>query len=149
MTEYTVVTDGACSGNGTKSAIGGWAALIFDGETEIQALSGGEKPSTNNRMELRAAIEGLRALPSGSRVELVTDSSYVAKAFTDNWIAGWIRRGWKKGDGKPVANAEIWRELIAEVERHEVRFTWVRGHNGHPRNERADELAVAAAARLA
>jgi len=101
-------------------------------------------------MELRAVIEGLRALPAGSRVELVTDSAYVAKAFTDDWISGWLRRGWRKGDGKPVANAEVWQELLAEIDRHQaVRFTWVRGHAGHPRNERADQLAVAAAASLA
>lgn len=141
-----VYTDGACSGN---PGPGGYCAILRFGPHE-KVLQGGASLTTNNRMELRAAIEGLRALPDGSHVELVTDSSYVAKAFTDDWISGWLRRGWTKGDGKPVANAEVWQELLAEVARHAaVRFTWVRGHNGHPRNERADQLAVAAAAKLA
>ncbi len=109
------------------------------GEHEKE-LFGGEAETTNNRMELTAVIEGLRALKRPSRVELHVDSTYVMKGMTE-WIRGWKRNGWRTAAKKPVANAELWRELDEQVERHEVQWTWVKGHAGDPGNERADELA--------
>ncbi len=144
---FTVVTDGACSGNGTASARGGWAAIVIAPDGSELVLTGAEAPSTNNRMELTAAIEGLAAAPAGSAVTLVTDSSYVAKAISDRWIDGWQRRGWRTTDKKPVANRELWERMLVEIARHAtVTPTLVRGHAGHELNERADELAQFAAA---
>ncbi len=146
-TSFTVVTDGACSGNGTASARGGWAAIVIAPDGSELVLTGAEAPSTNNRMELTAAIEGLAAAPAGSAVTLVTDSSYVAKAISDRWIDGWQRRGWRTTDKKPVANRELWERMLMEIARHAtVTPTLVRGHAGHELNERADELAQFAAA---
>jgi len=146
-TSFTVVTDGACSGNGTASARGGWAAIVIAPDGNELVLTGAEAPSTNNRMELTAAIEGLAAAPAGSAVTLVTDSSYVAKAISDRWIDGWQRRGWRTTDKKPVANRELWERMLVEIARHAtVTPTLVRGHAGHELNERADELAQFAAA---
>lgn len=142
-----VVTDGACSGNGTSDARGGWAAIVIAPNGDEQVLTGAEAPSTNNRMELMAAIEGLSAAPAGSEVTLVTDSSYVAKAISDRWLDGWQRRGWRTSDKKPVANRELWERLLVEMARHaSVTPTLVRGHAGHELNERADKLAQFAAA---
>lgn len=134
-----IYTDGACSGN---PGPGGWGVLLRAGEIEKE-LSGGEKMTTNNRMELMAAISGLEALTRPSEVKLYTDSQYVQKGVTE-WLPGWIKRGWKTADKKPVKNADLWQRLDAARQKHKVDFIWVRGHNGHPENERVDQLAVAA-----
>ncbi|MDD4615795.1 MAG: ribonuclease HI [Alphaproteobacteria bacterium] len=134
-----IFTDGACSGN---PGPGGWGAILRYGETEKE-LSGGENPTTNNRMELTAAINGLEALTRPSNVKLYTDSQYVQKGITE-WLPGWQRRNWKTADNKPVKNADLWQRLVEAKSRHKVQFIWVRGHNGHPENERVDKLAVAA-----
>ncbi len=142
----TLVTDGACSGNGTDDSRGGWAAILVDAAGEETVLTGGEFPSTNNRMELTAALEGLAAAPERSDVELVTDSSYVANALEQGWLNDWRRRGWRTAARKPVANRDLWERMVHELGRHErVRATLVRGHAGHPANERADRLAQDAA----
>ncbi|MCW3016816.1 MAG: Ribonuclease [Solirubrobacterales bacterium] len=145
--ETLIWTDGACMGN---PGPGGWAALVTVDDTSAPLeLSGGAPHTTNNIMEMTAALEGLRALPDGSRVCVVTDSRYLLDGMT-SWMAGWKKRGWKTAGGAPVKNREIWEALEAEVARHEsVRWHWVRGHVGNALNERADELAVAAAAAAA
>lgn len=136
MKQVELYTDGACRGN---PGPGGWGALLRYGDRE-RTLWGGEAATTNNRMELRAAIEGLRALREPCAVTLTTDSTYVMKGVTE-WLAGWKRRGWRTAARKPVKNADLWRELEAELARHEVSWRWVRGHSGHGDNERADALA--------
>ena len=129
-------TDGACSGN---PGPGGWGAILeFDGRRK--ELFGGEPQSTNNRMELTAAIEALRALKRPSHVELHTDSEYLRNGIT-KWIHGWKKNGWRTAGRKPVKNAELWQALDALIRTHQVSFHWVRGHSGHDLNERADELA--------
>lgn len=140
MTEVELFTDGACKGN---PGPGGWGALIRSGGKEKE-LSGGEKLTTNNRMELMAAIEGLNALKRPCRVIVSTDSNYVKDGIT-KWVHGWIRNGWRTADRKPVKNVELWQALLEATARHQVEWRWVRGHNGHPENERADRLACAAA----
>lgn len=143
---WTLVTDGACSGNGTDASRGGWAAILTSPDGAETVLTGGEYPTTNNRMELMAALEGLAATPQGSDVELVTDSSYLAHAIEKGWLSGWQRKGWKTASKQPVANRDLWERMIAELARHHrVRPTLVRGHAGHEVNERADRLAVEAA----
>ena len=140
------MTDGACSGNGTDESRGGWAAILTAPDGAETVLTGGEYPTTNNRMELMAALEGLRATPEGSEVELVTDSSYLAHAIEKGWLKGWQRKGWRTASKQPVANRDLWERMIAELARHgSVRPTLVRGHAGHEVNERADRLAVEAA----
>jgi ribonuclease HI len=134
-----IFTDGACSGN---PGPGGWGVLLRVGGVEKE-LSGGENPTTNNRMELTAAIMGLEALTKPATVKLYTDSQYVQKGMTE-WLPGWIRRGWKTADKKPVKNVDLWQRLDVARARHKVDFIWVRGHDGHAENERVDELAVAA-----
>jgi ribonuclease HI len=144
--EVLVWTDGACRRN---PGPGGWAALVCweDGETE--ELSGGAPQTTNNIMEMTAALEGLRSLPGGSRVCVVTDSRYLHDGMT-SWMAGWRRRGWRTAAGEPVKNRDLWIALEQAAAAHEaVRWHWVKGHVGHPLNERADVLAVAEAARAA
>jgi ribonuclease HI len=131
-----IYTDGACKGN---PGPGGWGALLRSG-THERELFGGEPATTNNRMELTAVIRALEALKRPSRVEVYTDSEYVMKGITE-WLAAWKRRDWKTADRKPVKNADLWRELEELVRKHEVRWHWVRGHAGHPENERADALA--------
>lgn len=131
-----IFTDGACSGN---PGPGGWGVLLRFGKVEKE-LSGGENPTTNNRMELMAAIQGLEALTKPSRVHLTTDSKYVMDGFT-KWLPAWKARGWKTADKKPVKNQDLWERLDAVIQKHEVAFFWVRGHNGHDENERVDELA--------
>jgi len=131
-------TDGACSGN---PGPGGWGAVLKSGAHEKE-LSGGEPATTNNRMELRAAIEALNALKQASRVVLHTDSQYVKNGVTQ-WIHNWKKRGWKTADGKPVANEDLWRQIEAAAARHHVEWRWVRGHAGDAMNERADALARA------
>lgn len=137
-------TDGACSGN---PGPGGWAYILrHPASGKEKEASGGLPETTNNQMELSAVIEGLRALKSRSRVEVVTDSSYVAKGAKE-WLPGWKRNGWRRKEGnqlKPVKNVEFWQQLDALLAQHEVRFTLIKGHAGHVENERCDELAVAA-----
>ena len=140
MNTVEIATDGACKGN---PGPGGWGALIRFGEVEKE-LSGGERLTTNNRMELTAAIEALNALTQPCAVTLSTDSRYVMDGLT-KWIHGWRKNGWKTADRKPVKNAELWQALVAAAERHQVSWTWVKGHAGHPDNERADRLASDAA----
>ena len=138
MTEHVVEihTDGACRGN---PGPGGWGVLLRSNGAEKE-LYGGEAATTNNRMELMAAIRALEALKRPSRVKLYTDSIYVMKGIT-TWIHSWKRRGWRTADKQPVKNADLWRELDALRAKHEVEWHWVKGHAGHPENERADELA--------
>ena len=133
-------TDGACRGN---PGPGGWAALLRMGDKERE-LSGGEPLTTNNRMELLAAIRGLEALKRPCRVTLHTDSMYVRDGIT-KWVHNWRRNGWRTSDKKPVKNAELWQELCEAASPHRVEWKWVRGHAGHAENERVDELACAAA----
>jgi len=136
-----IFSDGACSGN---PGPGGWGTLLrWDGH--VKELSGYAPETTNNRMELTAAIEGLAALKRPCRVRVTTDSEYVKKGITE-WIAGWVRRGWKNSQKKDVANRDLWEELLAQTRRHQVEWHWVRGHAGHAENERCDELARAAIA---
>ena len=132
----TIYTDGACSGN---PGPGGWGAILMFGEHRKE-LNGGERDTTNNRMELLAAIEALEALKRPSSVDLYTDSAYVKNGIT-SWIHGWKRNGWKTADKKPVKNVELWQRLDAALVAHNVSWHWVKGHAGHPENERADELA--------
>ena len=138
-----VHTDGACSGN---PGPGGWGAILTYGEHEKE-LTGGEPHTTNNRMELMAAIAALEALKKPSTVELHTDSKYVQDGIS-KWIHGWKRNGWRTADKKPVKNMDLWQRLDAAITRHHVRWHWVRGHAGHELNERADELAREAIAEL-
>ncbi len=135
-----IATDGACKGNPGR---GGWGALIRMGSHEKE-LSGGEPHTTNNRMELMAAIKALEALNRPCRVTLSTDSNYVKDGIT-RWIFGWQKNGWKTADRKPVKNAELWQELLAAIKPHRIEWLWVKGHAGHPDNERADRLASDAA----
>jgi ribonuclease HI len=133
-------TDGACKGN---PGPGGWGAVLrFNGKEK--ELSGGEAHTTNNRMELMAAIEGLKALTRPCKAVLYTDSNYVKDGIT-KWIFGWQRNGWRTADRKPVKNADLWQDLLAATASHQVEWRWVKGHAGHPENERADRLASAAA----
>ena len=136
MADYFAYTDGACSGN---PGPGGWGALLRFGEHERE-LCGGETRTTNNRMELMAAIEALNALKRPCRVDLHTDSTYVRDGIT-KWMFNWKRNDWKTSDKKPVKNAELWQALDAARNRHDVTWHWVKGHAGHDDNERADELA--------
>ncbi|QEX15511.1 ribonuclease H [Hypericibacter terrae] len=131
-----IFTDGACSGN---PGPGGWGAVLRYGETEKE-LSGGESATTNNRMELMAAIMGLESLRRPCAVTLSTDSTYVKDGIT-RWINGWKKNGWKTADKKPVKNVDLWQRLEAAVAPHQIQWEWVRGHSGHPENERADQLA--------
>jgi ribonuclease HI len=134
--KVTIYTDGACSGN---PGPGGWGAILISG-AHRKELSGGEAQTTNNRMELMAAIAALEALKRSSVIELYTDSTYVKDGIS-KWIHGWKRNGWKTTDKKPVKNAELWQRLDAARARHTIEWRWVKGHAGHPENERADELA--------
>lgn len=137
-TQSTVMifTDGACRGN---PGPGGWGVILRYNEVE-KTLSGSEDHTTNNRMEMMAAIRGLNALKKPCRVEIYTDSEYLQKGMSQ-WIAKWRSNNWKTSANKPVKNRDLWQELDAEVNRHEVHWHWIKGHNGHPMNERADELA--------
>ena len=143
MTKILAYTDGACSGN---PGPGGWGALLIakDGDTILKEreLKGGEPDTTNNRMELMAAISALESLSRASVITVVTDSAYVKNGVT-GWIHGWKRNGWKTAAKKPVKNAELWQRLDEAQRMHSVTWKWVKGHAGHPENERADELARA------
>ena len=143
MNKVVIYTDGACKGN---PGPGGWGAILR-WEGNERELSGAVPATTNNQMELRAVIEGLRALHESCDVEVWTDSRYVVDGMKF-WIANWKRSGWKTADRKPVKNGDLWRELDAEAARHHAHWHWVRGHDGHPENERADRLANAAIARM-
>ncbi|MFL6808059.1 MAG: ribonuclease HI [Bradyrhizobium canariense] len=132
----TIYTDGACSGN---PGPGGWGAILKFGDKEKE-LNGGERHTTNNQMELMAAISALEALKKPCTVDLYTDSQYVRQGIT-GWIHGWKRNGWRTADKKPVKNVELWQRLDAALKQHEIRWHWVKGHAGHPENERADQLA--------
>jgi ribonuclease HI len=131
-----IFTDGACRGN---PGPGGWGALLRYGDIELE-LFGGEQATTNNRMELQAAIEALKALTAPCKVDLTTDSAYVRDGIT-TWLAGWKQKGWKTAGRKPVKNMDLWQALDAQNQRHQVRWHWVKGHSGHAENERADQLA--------
>jgi ribonuclease HI len=136
MGDVQIFTDGACSGN---PGPGGWGAIIRFGKREKE-LKGGEALTTNNRMELMAAISALESLTRGCSVDLYTDSNYLRDGIT-KWIHGWRRNGWRTADKKPVKNAELWQRLDRALERHRIQWHWVRGHAGHAENERADALA--------
>jgi ribonuclease HI len=144
LAEVEMFTDGACKGN---PGPGGWGVIIRAGAREKE-LSGGEPLTTNNRMELMAAIAGLNALKRPCRVQLWTDSNYVRDGIT-KWIHGWRKNGWKTADRKPVKNAELWQALVAATAPHRIDWHWVKGHSGHPENDRADALACAEASRYA
>ena len=143
MTEVEIFTDGACKGN---PGPGGWGAIVRSGTQEKQ-LSGGEPLTTNSRMEMMAAIRALQALKRPCAITLCTDSNYLRDGIT-KWIHGWQRNGWKTADRKPVKNAELWQELLEAVGSHKIEWKWVKGHAGHPENERADKLACDAAAQF-
>ena len=136
LTTVEIFTDGACKGN---PGPGGWGAVIRSGTNEKE-ISGGEVLTTNNRMEMMAAVEALNALKRPCHVILYTDSKYVMDGIT-KWIFGWQKNGWKTADRKPVKNAELWQVLVEATRRHRIEWKWVKGHSGHPENERADQLA--------
>lgn len=138
MKKVTIYTDGACSGNPGK---GGWGAVLIYGKIERE-ISGSEEETTNNKMELTACVEALKLLKEECEVELYSDSAYVVNAFNQNWIEGWIANDWKNSQKKPVANKEIWQELIALCEKHKVTFNKVKGHAGDKYNEICDALAT-------
>lgn len=137
--KVTIYTDGACSGN---PGPGGWGAVLIH-KLKEKELSGSEKETTNNRMELTAAIKALSELKTRCDIDLYTDSNYVLKGITE-WISDWKRRGWKTADKKPVKNADLWQILEEVAIKHNIKWHWVKGHNGDPLNERADELATSA-----
>jgi ribonuclease HI len=143
MTKLVAYTDGACSGN---PGPGGWGVLLRalqgDAVVKERELQGGEGQTTNNRMELMAAITALETLERPATITIVTDSAYVKNGVT-SWIHGWKRNGWRTADKKPVKNVELWQRLEAAAARHQVTWEWIKGHAGHPENERADELARA------
>lgn len=144
MKQVEIFTDGACKGN---PGPGGWGVLLRKGKHEKE-MSGGEPATTNNRMEMRAVIEGLNALIEPCEVDLYTDSKYVVDGIT-KWVHGWKKRGWVNASKKPVRNEDLWHDLIEAELRHKVTWHWVRGHNGHVENERVDKLASDAAERWA
>ena len=138
MDTVEIYTDGGCSPN---PGPGGWAAvLIFSKHKQVKEISGAEMDTTNNRMELLAAIEALRSLEKPCTVKLHTDSQYLQKAFGDGWLKNWLKKGWKTATNKPVANKDLWQELLKLTDIHTVNFIWVKGHAGNDVNERCDEL---------
>ena len=142
--DYIIHTDGSCLRN--PGGAGGWAAVIETTATgAVEEKSGGDPETTNNRMELTAALMALSAVPEGARVALYTDSQYLKNAFTKFWLPAWKKRGWKKADGEPVLNQDLWVQLDAAFAARQVQFHWVKGHAGNPRNERCDALARAEA----
>ena len=141
MKKVTIYTDGACSGN---PGVGGWGAiLMFNGHEK--ECGGYDKQTTNNRMEMMAVIAGLEALNRPCEVDVYSDSQYVVNSFNQHWIEGWKKRGWKRSGNKPVLNMDLWQRMLKAMEPHQVRFHWVKGHAGHPENERCDFLATSAA----
>lgn len=141
LPRVTIYTDGSCLGN---PGPGGYGAVLLSGPHRLE-LSAGFSGTTNNRMEIMAVIAGLSALKARSAVEVVTDSQYVKKAFTDRWLAGWQKNGWKTAAKQPVKNQDLWKRLLPLIEAHQVTWRWVRGHSGTPENERCDVLARTAA----
>ena len=140
MKEVQIYTDGACRGN---PGHGGWGTILVYGKHEKE-LSGGERETTNNRMELTAAIEGLSALKEPCEVTLYSDSKYLVDAITQGWAKSWQAKGWRKADKSPALNPDLWERLLNLCDTHKVSVVWVKGHNNHPMNERCDRLAVAA-----
>lgn len=141
MKSITIYTDGACLGN---PGPGGYGVVLMYGESRKE-LSGGYRRTTNNRMELMAAIRGLAALKEPCQVRLVSDSSYLVNAIEKGWVRRWQANGWRRQDKKPAENRDLWEEMLKLCDYHQVRFEWIRGHTGHPENERCDRLAVLAA----
>ena len=140
MEEKVIIyTDGACSGN---PGPGGWGAILMYKGVKKE-ISGGKKDTTNNIMEVTAVIEALKCLKVKSDVQVYSDSAYTVNAFNQKWIYGWIKKGWKKSDNSPALNVDLWERLLPLLKYHEVEFVWVKGHAGHPENERCDRLAVA------
>lgn len=139
LKQIELFADGACSGN---PGPGGWGTILRFGDKEKE-LSGGSADTTNNRMEITAVLEGLKALKYPCHVTITTDSQYVYNSITKGWAEGWRKNGWIKKDKKPALNADLWEELLNEIAKHEVNFVWIKGHNGHSENERCDALAVA------
>lgn len=138
MDHIYLYTDGACSGN---PGPGGYCAILrYNGHEKV--VSGSEPETTNNRMELSAVIEGLKKLKRPCFVTVTSDSKYVCDAINQHWLAGWKKKNWKKSDGKPVLNPDLWQELDALLSVHRTEFVWIKGHAGHPENERCDEIAV-------
>lgn len=145
--EVNIYTDGAARGN--PEGPGGYGTILVyidtKGQTHTRELSQGYKKTTNNRMELMAAIAGLEALTKPCSVKLYSDSQYLVKAFNEHWLDGWIKKGWKRGKNEPVKNVDLWKRLLKAKEPHQVTFIWVKGHDGHEQNERCDYLATSAA----
>lgn len=140
MKQIELFVDGACSGN---PGPGGWAALLrFQGQEKL--ISGGEANTTNNRMELMAAIEGLKSLTEDCEITLTTDSEYVRQGIT-RWIDGWQKKGWRTANNQPVKNIDLWQQLLAQIRNHKIHWHWVKGHSGHDENDRVDAAARAAA----
>lgn len=139
MKTVTIYTDGACSGN---PGPGGWGAILEWNGVEKE-LSGGENPTTNNRMELLAVISALEKLNQSCIVELYSDSKYVIDALTKGWLTSWIKNGWRKADKKPVLNIDLWQRLLPLLEKHEMHYHWVKGHAENEKNNRCDQMAVA------
>ena len=145
MKQVEVYTDGACSGN---PGPGGWGAVLryrFNGKVYEKELSGGDASTTNNRMELMAAIAALEALTKPCQVDLYSDSKYLVDAFNQHWIDSWLKKNWKRGKNEDVKNVDLWKRLLKAKELHQVTFHWVKGHADHPQNERCDQLATSAA----
>ena len=142
-----IYTDGAARGN--PDGTGGYGSVLeyvdTKGELHVKEISQGYVRTTNNRMELMAVIAGLEALNRPCTVEVYSDSQYVVNAFNKHWVDGWLKKGWKRGKNEPVKNVDLWKRLLAAKEKHSVTFHWVKGHDGHPQNERCDELATTAA----
>lgn len=147
MMKVTMYTDGAARGN--PDGPGGYGTVLScimkDGTEHLREYSGGYVRTTNNRMELMAAIVGFEALTKPCEVEVYSDSQYLVKAFNEHWLEGWMKKGWKRGKNEPVKNVDLWKRLLLAMEPHKVQFFWVKGHAGHPQNERCDELATTAA----
>ncbi len=138
MKKIEMFTDGACSGN---PGPGGWGTILRYGNTEKE-ISGGAHETTNNRMEMIAVISGLKALKEPCEVDLYTDSKYVCDSITKGWVYSWKNNNWRKADKKPALNVDLWEEMLILLEKHNVTFHWLKGHNGHPENERCDKMAV-------
>ena len=138
MKQIEIFTDGACKGN---PGPGGWCAILrYNGVEKM--ISGGEKDTTNNRMELSAVLFALKALKEPCHITLQSDSKYVLDSLSKGWVYGWQKKGWKKSDGKPALNVDLWQPLLEEIKKHELSYVWIKGHAGHPENERCDAQAV-------
>ena len=138
MKHIEIFTDGACKGN---PGPGGWCAILrYNGVEKV--ISGGEKETTNNRMELSAVLFALKALKEPCHITLQSDSKYVLDSLSKGWVYGWQKKGWKKSDGKPALNVDLWQPLLDEIKKHELEYVWIKGHAGHPENERCDAQAV-------